>query len=51
MIVIAVIGILSTIALPNYSEYFLRSKISETVSGLSQMSTKLGQYFQDGFQS
>jgi len=47
MIVIAVIGILAAIALANYSEYVLRSKVSEAVSTLSQMSTKLEQYFQD----
>jgi len=47
MIVVAVIGILAAIALPNYSEYVLRSKISEAVSGLSQMATKLEQHYQD----
>lgn len=47
MIVIAVIGILAAIALPNYNEYVLRSKITEGVAGLSQMTTKLEQYFQD----
>ena len=47
MIVIAVIGILAAIALPNYNEYVLRSKITEGLSGLSQMTTKLEQHFQD----
>lgn len=47
MIVIAVIGILAAIAIPNYSEYVTRSRISEAVSALSQMSTKLEQHYQD----
>jgi prepilin-type N-terminal cleavage/methylation domain-containing protein len=47
MIVIAVIGILAAIALPNYNEYVLRSKITEAVSALSQMATKLEQHYQD----
>lgn len=47
MIVIAVIGILAAIAIPNYNEYVLRSKITEGLAGLSQMTTKLEQYFQD----
>mgnify|MGYP001458596057 FL=1 len=47
MIVIAVIGIIAAIALPNYNEYVVRSKITEGLAGLSQMTTKLEQYFQD----
>ena len=47
MIVIVVIGLLAAIALPNYSEYVLRSKITEALAGLSQMSTRLEQYYQD----
>jgi type IV pilus assembly protein PilE len=47
MIVVAVIGILAAIAIPNYNEYVIRSKITEGLSGLSQMATKLEQYFQD----
>lgn len=47
MIVVAIIGIIAAIAIPNYTDYVRRSKISEAVSGLSQMATKLEQYFQD----
>jgi type IV pilus assembly protein PilE len=47
MIVIAVIGVLAAIAIPTYNEYVQRSKISDAISGLSQMATKLEQYYQD----
>jgi type IV pilus assembly protein PilE len=47
MIVVAIIGILAAIAIPNYSEYVTRSKIAEAVSGLSEMRVRLEQYFQD----
>lgn len=47
MIVIAVIGVLATIAMPSYNEYIIRSKLSEAFSALSQMSTKLEQFYQD----
>lgn len=47
MIVVAIIGILAAIAIPNYNEYILRTKITEATAGLSQMTTKLEQFFQD----
>ena len=47
MIVVAVIGVLAAIAIPNYNEYVIRSKITEGLAGLSQMATKLEQHFQD----
>lgn len=47
MIVVAVIGILMAIAIPNYSEYVTRSRITEATSTLSDMRVKLEQYFQD----
>ena len=47
MIVIAVIGVLAAIAIPNYNEYVLKSKLTEAFSALSQMSTKLEQFYQD----
>lgn len=47
MIVVAVIGILAAIAIPNYNEYVVRSKIGEATSGLMDASVKLEQYFLD----
>jgi prepilin-type N-terminal cleavage/methylation domain-containing protein len=47
MIVVAVIGILAAIALPNYQEYVLRSKLADATSSMSQLRVRLEQYFQD----
>jgi type IV pilus assembly protein PilE len=50
MITVAIIGILTSIAMPNYTEYVRRSKIAEAVSSLSDMRTRLEQYFLDNRQ-
>ena len=47
MIVVAIIGILAAIAIPNYSEYVTRGRIPEATSGLSDMRVRMEQYFQD----
>lgn len=47
MIVVAVIGILSSIAFPAYQDYVARAKITEATSGLADLRVKLEQYFQD----
>jgi type IV pilus assembly protein PilE len=47
MIVVMIIGILASIAIPNYNEYVTRSKITEAVSVLSNMRVKMEQFFQD----
>jgi len=47
MIVVAVIGILSAIALPSYNDYVLRGKLTEASTELASMRVKLEQYFQD----
>jgi len=47
MITIAVVAILATIAMPMYSDYIRRSKISEAVATLSDMRVKMDQYFLD----
>ena len=47
MVVVAIIGIISAIAIPNYSDYVTRSRIPEATSALSDMSVRMEQYFQD----
>ena len=47
MIVVAVIGILAAIAIPNYSEYIKRGKAAEATSNLATLRVKMEQYFQD----
>jgi len=45
MIVVAIVAILSSIALPAYNDYVTRSKIPEATSGLSGLRVKLEQHF------
>ncbi len=47
MVVIAVIGILAAVAIPNYSSYVTRSKIPDAISWLSAKRTQMEQYYQD----
>lgn len=47
MIVVAVIGLLASIAYPNYRDYVTRGKLTEAVSGLSDGRIKMEQSFQD----
>jgi type IV pilus assembly protein PilE len=47
MIVVTVIGILASIAIPAYNDYITRSKISEATSALSDGRVKMEQFFQD----
>jgi type IV pilus assembly protein PilE len=47
MIVVAIIAILSAIAVPSYSEYVIRSRLTEGVAALSSMRVKMEQFFQD----
>lgn len=47
MIVVAVIGILSTIAYPAYNNYVARGKITEAHALLSDYNARLEQYYQD----
>jgi type IV pilus assembly protein PilE len=47
LIVIAVIGLLAAIALPNYSDYVVRGKLVEATSALSDGRIKMEQFFQD----
>jgi type IV pilus assembly protein PilE len=47
MIVVAIIAILSSVALPAYQDYVTRSKLTEATSVLSDARIKMEQYFQD----
>lgn len=47
MIVVAIIGILSAIALPAYSDYMIRGRIPQATSALSTKRVQLEQWFQD----
>ena len=47
MIVVAIVAILASIAVPAYNDYVTRSKISEAVANLSDMRTRMEQYFLD----
>ena len=47
MIVVAIIGLLASIAYPNYRDYITRGKITEATSGLSDGRIKMEQFFQD----
>lgn len=46
-IVVAVVAILSSVALPNYGTYAARGKISQATSQLGGMAVTLQQYYQD----
>ena len=45
--VVAIIGVLAAVAIPQYNDYVIRSKISEAVSALSDGRVKMEQFFQD----
>ncbi len=47
LIVVAIVGLLAAVALPNYTEYVQRSKIIEATTGLSDFRTRMEQYFLD----
>lgn len=47
MIVVALLGLLAAIAMPNYAAYVTRSKIPGATSTLSDMRVKMEQHFQD----
>jgi type IV pilus assembly protein PilE len=47
MIVVAIVGILAALALPSYSNYLRRGRISDAVSTLSNHRTAMEQFFQD----
>jgi type IV pilus assembly protein PilE len=47
MVTVAIIAILSAIALPNYQNYVIRGKIPDGTTALADTRVKLEQYFQD----
>jgi type IV pilus assembly protein PilE len=47
MITVAIVAILASIALPSYTAYVQRSRITEAVSGLAGMSVAMERFFQD----
>ncbi len=47
MVVVIVVAILAAIGIPSYADYVRRGRITEAISGLSEMRVKLEQYFQD----
>lgn len=47
MIVVAIVGILASVALPSYQEYVRRGKIQEATSMLAANRVRMEQYFQD----
>jgi len=47
MITVAVVAILAAVALPNYIDYVTRSRLVEAKTSLSDMRTRMEQYFLD----
>lgn len=47
LVVVAIVGILATIAVPQYTDYVRRGKITEATSTLSEYRVKLEQYYSD----
>ena len=47
LVVVAIIGILAAIAVPQYSDYVTRSKIAEVTATLSEHRVRMEQFFQD----
>jgi type IV pilus assembly protein PilE len=47
MIVVAIIGILTSIAFPAYTRYVQRSKVAEATSALSEWRNRAERYYQD----
>lgn len=47
MVTVVIIAILTSIALPAYSDYVKRSRIPQATNNLASMRVKMEQYFQD----
>lgn len=47
MVVVAIIAILASIAIPSYGDYVTRGKLKEAFAELSTLRVRMEQYFQD----
>jgi type IV pilus assembly protein PilE len=47
MIALAVVAVLTAVALPSYNSYMARGRITDAVTGLSDYRVRMEQYFQD----
>lgn len=47
MVVVAIIGILASIAVPSYTDYVRRGRAAEATSTLADLRVKMEQYYQD----
>jgi len=47
MIVVAIVGVLASLAIPAYQDYIARAQVSEAVSLLGSGKTPLGEFFAD----
>ncbi|MBU0689648.1 MAG: prepilin-type N-terminal cleavage/methylation domain-containing protein [Gammaproteobacteria bacterium] len=47
MIVVVIVGILASVALPAYQDYVTRGKLTDATSKLAEARVKMEQYFQD----
>ena len=47
MVVVAIVAILASIAVPSYNDYILRGKLQEAYTNLSALRVNLEQYYQD----
>ena len=47
MIAVAIIAVLAAIAIPSYTDYVRRGRLTDAVSKLAAMRVKMEQYFQD----
>jgi type IV pilus assembly protein PilE len=47
MIVVAIVGILATVALPAYNDYITRSRVSAALTELASLRPQMEQFYQD----
>lgn len=47
MVVVAIVGILASIAMPSYSDYVKRGRAAEATSTLANLRVQIEQYYQD----